>query len=145
MSVLKRYIVLGFTFVFLFLSTGFSFYQSFCNQGCDTKVAVFGGITECCDDESEQADSCHEEQEHTSSEDDCCGVEQISMELDFDMENTKVLAFNFNKAVVSIRQTYVYQQNLTETSLLNLDTPRGPPLPVKAGRVLLLEKNAFLI
>lgn len=145
MNSFKKYIVLSFTFVFLFLTTGFSYYQSFCNDGCVTELSLFESIDSCCEDSSKNEDSCHNDQEHEDSEDDCCGVEQISVAMDIDMESNQVFAFNFECHELVIEPLYNYNSSLDEASLLIDEPLRGPPLPVKSGRVLLLEKNTFLI
>lgn len=145
MSLFRRNIILLFTFVFLFLSTGVSYYQSFCNEGCDTKLALFGGINECCDEEEEKEESCHDDHGHEEAEDECCGVEKVSIAMDVDMETNDLLSFQFQTFELEIQPAYVSECPLCESTVLTSESRRGPPLPVKSGRVLLLEKNTFLI
>jgi hypothetical protein len=108
-------------------------------------LSLFKGIDKCCADEKENEDSCHgDNDEHEESEDDCCGVEQVSIAMDIDMESNQVFAFNFVSPELDIQPLYFFKLSFDEVQLIN-EPLRGPPLPVKSGRVLLLEKNTFLI
>lgn len=143
MELVKRIATLCMAVVFFTLSTSFSYYKSFCEDGCQSNISLIESFDNCCKSKSENLkDSCHQEDVH---EDDCCGVEEVVIKYDGDYDFSSQEKFVFSSLWILKHQSYFsFNSNLVSTAI-QVNNYRGPPKISKPGRMVLLQKSVLVI
>lgn len=142
MEFLKRTISFVLAVVMLLLSTSFTYYKSFCEEGCSTEISLVKDSHDCCSEDVSQEDTCHEEE---LKEDDCCGVDPITIKYDGKYDSFKEDDISFEQ-IVSIEESFFIEFNFDVLSQEKTSISyRGPPDIWDSGRDVLLKKSVLVI
>lgn len=143
MDLLRRITALFLASIFFILSTSFTFYKTFCEDGCQTEISLINSSDSCCTSKSSDAeDSCHEEEVH---EDECCGVEQVVIKFDGDVDSYVPQKIDFSKIWVDVHKPNTFFDETLIYSSKEVRWNRGPPKLSVPGRLVLLRKCVLVI